>query len=221
MHPVGSTAPGSAVQKGKGRAGVSPVSAATRAWWRALRKVPSLSGCPAPTRVLCAAGMGALLCLGACSPSLDWREVRPAGAAVVAMLPCKPNVAARTLPLAGAPVRLTMLACKADRLSWALAAADLGDPARVGPALNAMREGIRANLDGQVVELQPAAVRGATPHEAQARVHVRGHRQDGTPMAARVVVFSHGTQVFQAVVMGEAVPDGPASTFFDSLRAGL
>lgn len=161
-----------------------------------------------------------LLSLGACSPSLDWRDVRPAGAAVVAMLPCKPSAATRTLPLAGSPVRLTMLACKADQLNWALAAADLGDPARVGPALDAMREGIRANLDGRVVEVRRVAVRGATPHEAQARVHVLGRRQDGTPMVAQVVVFSYGTQVFQAVVMGQAVPEGLAATFFDSLRAG-
>jgi hypothetical protein len=161
----------------------------------------------------------AALALAACAPSLDWREVRLGNGAVVATLPCKPNRSTRSVPLAGQRVQMSMLVCKAGQLSWALGAADLGDPRRVGPALVALPESLRANLDGEVVESRPAAVRGATPHEAQARVVLRGRRQDGAPIVARMVVFSYGTEVFQAVVMGERVPDEAAATFFDSLRA--
>ncbi|MFO1268454.1 MAG: hypothetical protein U1F67_17830, partial [Rubrivivax sp.] len=35
--------------------------------------------------------------LGACSPALDWREVRPAGTAVVALMPCRPNASTRSV----------------------------------------------------------------------------------------------------------------------------
>ncbi len=155
-----------------------------------------------------------------CSPELDWREVRPPGMAVVAMLPCKPNASTRAVQLAGHAVRLSMLACKADDLTWALAAADVAEPARVGAALLALRESTRANLQGQVVEVVPAAVRGATPHEGQARVRVSGRKQDGTAASAQFIVFSYGTQVFQAMVMGTRQPGTAAETFFDSLRAG-
>jgi len=162
----------------------------------------------------------AVLVLGACAPSLDWREIRAGGGAAAVMLPCKPNLATRSVQLAGQPARMSMLSCKAGELSWSLATADLGDPTRVGPALKALPESIRANIGGETVESRPARVRGATPHEAQVRVVVRGRRQDGAPIAAQVVVFSYGTQVFQAVVMGERVPEEAAAVFFDSLHAG-
>jgi len=169
------------------------------------------------------AGLGgplALLWLAACSPSLDWREVRPPGTAVVATLPCKPNVSSRAVQLAGQAVRLSMLACKAEDMTWAIASTDVEDPARVGPALQALRESTRANLQGQVAEAVPAAVRGATPHDAQARVVVHGRKQDGTATSAQFVVFSHGTQVFQAIVVGERRQGHSAEMFFESLRVG-
>lgn len=113
-----------------------------------------------------------------------------------------------------------MLACKADDLTWALAAADVTDPARVGPALLALREGTRANLQGRFAETVPATVRGATPHDGQVRVLVQGRRQDGSATSARFIVFSHGTQVFQAIVMGARRPEDAVETFFESVRVG-
>jgi hypothetical protein len=169
----------------------------------------------APLAVLSAAW-----CSVGCSPALDWREVRLPGMAVVATLPCKPNVSTRSVQLADQVVRLSMLSCKADDVTWALAAADVVDPARVGPALQALRESTRANLQGQVAEAGPATVRGATPHEGQSRVRVSGRKQDGSAISAQLIVFSHGTQVFQAIVMGARQPESAAETFFDSLRAG-
>lgn len=161
------------------------------------------------------------LALAACSPSLDWREVRTPGMAAAGTLPCKPSVSTREVPLAGQTVRMTLMACKAEQLTWALAGADVADPSRVGPALNALRDATRANLGGRFVEVKPVAVRGATPHEAQVRAQVSGRRQDGAATTAEVVVFSYGTQVFQAVVMGGgAVPEAATATFFESLRAG-
>lgn len=158
--------------------------------------------------------------LAACSPALDWREVRLQGTGVVATLPCKPNLSTRQVQLAGQAVLMSMLACKAEDLTWAIAAADVEDPARVGPALLALRESTRANLQGRVVETLPTAVRGATPHDAQARVLVSGHKQDGTAASAQFIVFSHGTRVFQAIVMGARRPEHSSEPFFESLRVG-
>jgi hypothetical protein len=155
----------------------------------------------------------------ACSPALDWREVRPAGTAVSALMPCKPNISARTVALAGQDVRLSMLACKAQSWTWAIASADVADPARVGGAVKALGDGTVANVRGRILSSGPAAVRGATPHAANAAVLWSGLKPDGTAVSGRFVVFSHGTQVFQAIVMGAEPPGEAAAPFFESLRA--
>lgn len=157
---------------------------------------------------------------GACSPALDWREVRPQGTAVVVLMPCRPQASARSVLLAGHAVRLSMLACKAQGLTFALAAADVGDPARVAATLAALRESAVANLDASVVGSEPAAVRGATPGTQPARVRLAGREPDGSAAQGQFVLFAHGTQVFEAVVLGTAVPEAAAGTFFDSLRVG-
>jgi hypothetical protein len=158
--------------------------------------------------------------LAACVPALDWREVRPAGTALVVTLPCRPKVSERSLALAGQAVRLAMLACTADDMTWALSTADVGDPERVAPALRALRESLVGNLRAQIVDAAPARVRGATPNEAHARVRLRGHKPDGAATGGEFIVFSHGTQIFQATVLGAKVPAGAAETFFESLRVG-
>lgn len=77
--------------------------------------------------------------LVACAPALDWRDVRPEGSGVLLLFPCKPDSQVRTLSLAGAPVRLALHACSTGGSTWALAVADVGDPARVGSALTELR----------------------------------------------------------------------------------
>ena len=52
----------------------------------------------------------ALLLLAAaagCSPTFNWREVRAEPTALKAMLPCKPDKAARRVPMAGREVELS------------------------------------------------------------------------------------------------------------------
>ena len=65
-----------------------------------------------------------------CAPDLNWREVRPVGTTLVALLPCKPDRQTRAIPLAGAEVSMEVLGCSAGGTTWAVATADVGDPAR-------------------------------------------------------------------------------------------
>jgi hypothetical protein len=134
-------------------------------------------------------------------------------------MPCKPNISARTVALAGQDVKLSMLACKAGAWTWAIASADVADPVRVGGAMRALGEGTVANVQGRILSSGPAAVRGATPHLANAAVLWSGRKPDGAAVNGRYVVFSHGTQVFQAIVMGADAPGEAAAPFFESLRA--
>jgi hypothetical protein len=161
--------------------------------------------------------------LAACSPALNWREVRPESTALVVMFPCKPSRQTRELPLAGARVRMELLACEAGGATWALSHAQLGDPARVGASLAALNESLAANLGmGAAPDGVAWLVPGMTPQPQARRLQLRGQRADGVQVRVEAGVFSHGTQVFQVVVMQPAqdsAADGEMlQAFFGSLK---
>jgi hypothetical protein len=157
--------------------------------------------------------------LAACSPTLDWREARPAGSGFVALFPCKPKSLTRRLALAGAPAALSMHACSAGGMTFALAHADLADPARVGPALLELQRAAAANVGAGARREMPLKVSGITPNPASARVALEGRLPDGQPVLEQVAVFSRGTMVLQATALGAKLQPEAAETFFGSLRA--
>ena len=59
---------------------------------------------------------------------------------------------------------------------------------------------------------------GATPNDTSRRLRLQGRLPDGRAVQMQLAVFARGTQVFQATVLGDAVPDDAAETFFASLR---
>jgi hypothetical protein len=163
-----------------------------------------------------------LLCgialLAACSPALDWREVRPGGSELVALLPCKPERAMRALELAGAPVQFELLACNAEGTTWAVGSADVGDAARVPAALEALRAARIANLVGRETASAPFQPRGSAPLAGAKRFTVEGRRPDGAAVVEHSVVFAQGTRVFHAAALG-ASPQAPAvDSFFEGLE---
>lgn len=160
----------------------------------------------------------AVALLGACAPGLDWRQLRPDGWGLAAAFPCRPASHARQVPLAGPPVELTLMACSADGHTFAIASADLVDPARIAPALQALGEAARANVQGSVALEQPAQVPGMTPHPAALRWRLNGRLPDGQPVAEQVLVFAHGTRVFQATLVGPRADEDLARPFFDAIE---
>ena len=82
--------------------------------------------------------LSALFLLAGCSAALDWRQIQPDGWSLVGALPCKPATQQRQVALAGQTVVMTMVACTADAHTFALASAELGDPAQVLPVLQAL-----------------------------------------------------------------------------------
>lgn len=158
------------------------------------------------------------LSLTACSAALDWRRVQPDGWSLVAALPCKPASQQRQVSLAGQQVVLTMLACTADGHTFALASAELADPGRVGPVLQALGQAARVNVQGRIVAEQPAAVPGMTPHPGARWWRLQGRLPDGQAVAEQVQVFAHGMRVFQAAVIGPVADDARAGPLFDALK---
>ncbi|MBW0169136.1 MAG: hypothetical protein KXJ61_02815 [Hydrogenophaga sp.] len=160
--------------------------------------------------------------LSACNPTFNWRELRPEGSPLQALMPCKPESAARPVPLDGrAPVELHMHSCDAGGLTFAVAWAELDDEARVSGALTGWR---RASL--AAVRLDPsrgddpttrwnAAVPGAT--QAQGLM-AQGSDHQGRAVQVRAVHFARGAQVFQAAVYGQGMSDEVTATFFEGLK---
>ncbi len=179
----------------------------------------------APTPVLRRAlGLVALLATLACTPALDWRQVRPDAAGIEALFPCKPDSHARQVPLAEQSVRMTMYACTAQGHTYALTHADLGDPARVRPALGALRAAAAANLQGTETLDRDLNVPGMTPHPEARRLDVSGRLPDGTPVKQQMVILARGTVVYQLSRVGPPATQGAdadteaAETFLGSIR---
>ena len=159
-----------------------------------------------------------VLAAAACTPTLNWREVRPEGSGLTALFPCRPSVYARKLVLAAVQVELVLQACTADGQTWALASAELRDPEQIAPALNELFDAAQKNIAASSVAATPLAVTGATPNLASRRAALRGHLPDGQAVAEQVAVFAHGTRVFQATVVGAELAVDSAETFFSALR---
>ena len=160
----------------------------------------------------------AVLATAACAPALDWREVRPEASDVQALMPCRPQHAERRVPLAGQAVKMHLESCSAGGLTWGLAYADLGDPARVGNGLAALQASAAGNIGAPPVEPERQAVPGSTPQPRSGRSVLQGRSPEGKPVQMHVLVFARGTTVFQASAVGEAVSAEAAQTFFSSVR---
>jgi hypothetical protein len=160
----------------------------------------------------------AALALSACSPALDWRELRPSDSRLQLQLPCKPQRHERSVALAGQRHKLVLLACQADGLTWAVAFADLTDPARLGVGLQELAQAAQANIAASPPVTAPLQVPGATPHAASQRAKLQGKLPDGQAVQMHYAVFAHGTQVYQVTALGPAVADTAADTLMASLR---
>lgn len=171
------------------------------------------------TRNLCLSLAMATLMLG-CTPALDWRELRLANSGLTVLFPCKPTSHARRVRLGPDAVRLELHACTAGGMTWAVALADMQDPARVGPALTQLRTAAADNLSAAPAQLLALKVEGATPNPASERVQFQGRMPDGRAVTEQVAVFAKGTRVFQAVAVGEKLDAEAADGFFGSLRLG-
>lgn len=159
-----------------------------------------------------------LAVLVGCSPVEDWRQVMLADSVALALFPCKPSSQTRAVPLAGDAVSMTLHACSAGANTFAVAHADVADPARVTPALRALAEAAAANVGSPVVAGEPWRVDGMTPNPEARRLRLRGSLPDGTAVSEEAITFAKGTLVFQATVLGAAPPAESIATFFEGLK---
>lgn len=158
------------------------------------------------------------LLAAACSPVLDWRQVRPEGWGLAALMPCRPAQQQRQVVLAGKSAALSLWVCSTGGHTFALASVEVDEPARIGPVLQALAAAAQANVQGQVLEQRAASVSGMTPHPAALRLQLSGRMPDGRAVQEQVQVFSHGLRVFQAVALGSNLGPAQAAPFFDAIE---
>jgi hypothetical protein len=163
---------------------------------------------------LCAA---LIAVLAACSPTFNWREVRPDGVALGFLLPCKPDKAEKTVPLGGRPVPMQLLGCDAGGATFAVAVADVGEAARIPAVLVEWQAATLANMraGGTAPQIAPLKLAGA---QQPVLVTAEGRRGDGSAVTGRAAYFARGTQVFQAVMYSAKPEPDAAETFFSSLK---
>ena len=160
------------------------------------------------------AGLG----LAACSPALNWREVRPASAPLALLLPCKPDQGSRTVPFAGRETPLQMVGCEAAGMTFAVAHADIAPDADPAVVLRQWSALSLSHIGAQGAQEQPASVPGA----AMAwRLRATGRRPDGSAVLTEALYFAQGQRVYQAVLYaGAGTRDQreAADTFLASLK---
>lgn len=160
----------------------------------------------------------ATLGLLGCSPTFNWREIRPPATPLVALLPCKPDQAARVVPLGGKDVEMHMLGCDAGGATFAVAHADIKDAGQAGAALVQWKTAMLGNMHATSSVDVPFVPPGASALPQSERVVAQGSRPDGSKVAAQGAWFARGSQVFHAVVYADKVNPEVAETFFSGLR---
>ncbi|HEU4459013.1 MAG TPA: hypothetical protein VFR90_07815 [Methylibium sp.] len=156
----------------------------------------------------------ALALLGACAPALDWREVRTEGGVLTAWLPCKPQRRMREVELAGSKVSMEMLGCRAADSTWGLTGADVGEPARVEPALAALRQARSENLGAPPSAVSDVELAG----RRATRLRIAGHGAEGQAVVEHSLIFASGTRVFHLAVIGAEPGTDALDAFFGQLR---
>ena len=162
----------------------------------------------------------ALLSLAACSPTFNWREVRPEGTRLNLLLPCKPDKAQKVVPLGGRATSLSMLGCDAGGATFAVAVADVGDASQAAPVLAQWQNLTLANMKAAPGSHQPIALKipGASAGLPVARLQAQGQRADGTAVSGQAAYFAQGSQLFQVVMYAPQIAPEVAETFFASLK---
>jgi hypothetical protein len=159
--------------------------------------------------------------LSACTPAHDWRSVPLPGTQLLAELPCRPARFQRDVTLGNVPVKLFMLSCEAGGVTYGVASADVGDPARVDAVLVALRNGAGAALRSAERRVAALNMDGATPFPGNCSVHLHGRRPDGETIDEAVRIFGRGTRVYQASAVGPTLPAIALKPFEDGLRFDL
>jgi len=168
---------------------------------------------PLKTAVL--AGAAAL---AACSPTLDWREVRVDGAGLKAVFPCRPDQETRQVAMASRAVSVQALACRAGGSTFAVMAADIGGPAAAGAVLKQWQAASLAGMRSEGARTTLFHPRGALELPESVQLVAAGRRPDGSRVQSQAAYFARGAHAYQAVIYTSELKPEVADPFFAGIR---
>ena len=111
-----------------------------------------------------------------------------------------------------------MFACSASDMTFALTFADVADPTRIGPGLEALRQTAVLNIAGQAPSALPYELAGMTPHALAGRLVVSGRLPDGTVVQEHAAFFTRGLRLYQASVIGAHPTAAAVEGFFGGFK---
>ena len=159
----------------------------------------------------------AIVGLAACNPTFNWRDVRPDGTRLSLLMPCKPDKAQKTVPMADQPTELMLLSCDAGGVTFAVAVADVKEAAKTADALAQWQSAALANM--KAAPAAPGAAFKLTGLTSGAvLVKATGQRANGKAVSSQAAYFAQGSQVFQAVMYADKIAPDAADTFFSGLK---
>jgi hypothetical protein len=157
--------------------------------------------------------------ISACSPALNWRQVRLTDIGLEAQFPCKPAALARDVLLSGKRLPMQLHGCAADGSTYAVGSLALDDVRDVAPALDALKAAAAQNLQAPLAAARAIAVPGMTPNPRAGQVVLAGRRPNGSAVVQHLLVFARGTRVYQASVLGDGPQESAVQQFFGAIRA--
>ena len=159
----------------------------------------------------------ALLLLSACSPTLNWREVRPEGSSLVALFPCKPSQSERQIRLDGLELSLRLTSCEAGDRVFAVTHAHAPIGISGTTLLRALRLAAARSVGSATMKEATLAVSGMSPDPLAGRFHWVGQREDGGVLDIESAFFAAGQDAYQASIVGRSSELEASEMFFSSL----
>jgi hypothetical protein len=158
------------------------------------------------------------LALTACSPTLNWREVRLEPGALVVMLPCKPDQGTRLVSLGGQNLSMHMLGCDVDSTTFAVSYVDLPDATQAAAVQTQWKAAMLGNMRATQNRESPFNIKGVVGVSDAVRLQAQGMQPDGRAVMAQGVWFVRGAQVFHAVMYASKLNPEAADAFFTGFR---
>lgn len=186
---------------------------------------PSLSRARARKLALLAELVAAAVAT-ACSPVFNWREVGLGDSGLVALLPCKPDRATRSVVFDGAGVTLQMAGCEAGGATFTVAYTVAPNAAKATAWLATWKATMEKKLQAPAAVETRIEVRGAVAVPEPLQLTVERNDSVGSKSPAKIWWFAQTTDsdrsgkvmLYQATVLGQPDDSNATATFFESLH---
>ncbi len=156
----------------------------------------------------------------ACTPALNWREVRlesADGSVLKASLPCKPDTATRKQGLSDIQVDLSMMGCVANETTFTLSRIPIANPLDAPKVLASWQAAGVRNIGGKPTLMTSANISGAAAWPPATRVTLIGAATQADMMWFAKQTAT-GVTLYQAALYSKQPSNEATTTFFESLQ---